>query len=63
MSDGRDAAVYRGLMPRLIGELLTIWLVNFITHICITHLATADNQCPQVARELAVLLHTPVSLT
>jgi len=42
--------VYSGLMPRLIGELLTIWLVNLLTHIINTHLASDDRQCTQVSQ-------------
>lgn len=42
-------------MPRLIGELLTIWLVNIITHVCITHLSTADSHCSQVPYKVYVL--------
>jgi len=40
--------IHRGLIPRLIGELLTIWLVNVLTHIVNTHVVTVDQQHSQV---------------
>jgi len=49
LANDADAGVYRGLVPRLIGELLTIWLVNIITHVCITHMSSAESHCSQVA--------------
>jgi len=40
--------MYSGLIPRLIGELMTIWLVNILSHIINTHLVSADHQYSQV---------------
>jgi len=37
-------AVVSGLMPRLIGELLTIWFVNVINHVVNSHLASHGSQ-------------------
>jgi len=47
--------VYSGLLPRLIGELLTIWLVNVLTHLINTHmpsqvtLLTCIDQCTHLS--------------
>jgi len=35
-------------MPRLIGELLTIWFVNIIGHVISSHVVAADQQHSQV---------------
>lgn len=53
---------FSGLMPRLIGELLTIWLVNIITHVCVSYLPAGDNQCPQDVRRLVPVI-TPMVVT
>jgi hypothetical protein len=46
---------FRGLFPRLLGELLTIWLTNILVHTVNTYLLPA-NQANDANAKVATLI-------